>query len=152
MTLDLDLVTMEVDLSFSGLLGTVTAAHLHAATPTPFTGTAIVATAFTGFPVGVTSGSYNNTFDLTQASSYDPGFLAANSSGNPLTLVSDSLNALDFAMDQGKAYVNIHTTAFPGGEIRGFLVPTVAAAPEPAPLLLIGLGGMAGIAFRRRNL
>ena len=32
-TLDLDLVTLQVELSFSGLQGTTTQAHIHAATP-----------------------------------------------------------------------------------------------------------------------
>src|SRR3954470_6321132 len=43
-TIDLDLFTMRVEASFSGLQGTVTAAHIHAATATPFSGTAGVAT------------------------------------------------------------------------------------------------------------
>ena len=47
-TLDMDLVTMEVDLTFSGLQGTATAAHIHGATAAPFTGTAIVAVALFG--------------------------------------------------------------------------------------------------------
>ena len=53
--------TLSVDASFSGLLGTTTAAHIHAATAVPGVGTAGVATqtpSFVGFPLGVTSGTF----------------------------------------------------------------------------------------------
>jgi hypothetical protein len=33
----------------------------------------------------------------------------------------DSLDALRAAIEEGRAYVNVHTSAFPGGEIRGTL-------------------------------
>lgn len=148
-TLDMDLVTLDVDLTFSGLQGTVVSAQIHAATSAPFAGTAIEAIPFTGFPTGGTSGSYTRNFDLTLAGSYSAGYLAVNDQGNlPSTIVSDSLSALDLAMDGGFAYVNIYTSAFPGGEIRGFLVP--ATAPEPTTLLLAGLGGLV-LARRRRR-
>jgi hypothetical protein len=54
--------------------------------------------------------------------------------------------ALLAGLQSGRAYFNVHTTAYPGGEIRGFL----AAAPEPATLLLLG-GGLAGAVVRRRR-
>ena len=41
---------------------------------------------------------------------------AANLTG---ALAGKSLNDLKAAMDQGLTYVNVHTTAYPGGEIRG---------------------------------
>ena len=53
--------TLGLDVSFSGLLGPDTAAHIHCCTVAPFTGTAGVATTtlplptFVGFPLGVTS-------------------------------------------------------------------------------------------------
>src|ERR1035438_8137709 len=55
--------SMIVELTFSGLLGTTTASHIHAATASPGTGTAGVATTtptFLGFPLGVTSGTYRS--------------------------------------------------------------------------------------------
>ena len=73
--------TLQVEVSFSGLTGTTTASHIHAATTTPFTGTAGVATTtpyFAGFPIGVTSGSYSNTLDLTLATSYNGSYITAN--------------------------------------------------------------------------
>jgi hypothetical protein len=122
-TLDFDLFTMRVEADFGDLQGTVTASHIHAPTAVPFAGTAGVATqtpSFTGFPTGVTSGSYDHTFDLTLASSYNPAFIAANGG-----TISSASNALFAALAQGRAYLNIHTTTFPGGEIRGFLVEPV---------------------------
>src|ERR1700687_5877992 len=64
-TLNLVLHTMRVQVSFSGLTAGDTAAHIHAATASPGTGTAGVATqtpTFVSFPTGVTSGTYDNTF------------------------------------------------------------------------------------------
>jgi CHRD domain len=75
--LDLALNTLEVNVTFAGLLGTTTAAHIHAATASPGTGIAGVATqtpTFTAFPLGVTSGTYDHTFDLTLDSTYNPSF------------------------------------------------------------------------------
>ena len=52
--------SLTLSASFSGLTGTTTAAHIHAATAAPFTGNAGVATqtpSFSGFPLGVSSGT-----------------------------------------------------------------------------------------------
>lgn len=119
--------TMRVHiLGFSGLLGTTTASHIHAATAAPFSGTAGVATttpSFAGFPLGVTSGSFDNTLDMTLATSYNPAYVTAHG-GNTTQAETD----LFAAIAAGRAYLNIHTTAYGGGEIRGFLTP----APVPA--------------------
>src|ERR1035437_2093860 len=62
-TIDQVVNTMLVDVTFAGLAGTTTASHIHCCTAVPDTGTAGVATTtptFTGFPSGVTSGSYSH--------------------------------------------------------------------------------------------
>lgn len=145
-TFDLDLLTMRVEASFSGLLGNVTASHIHCCTALPSVGTIGVATpipTFPGFPSGVKSGSYDQTFDLTQASSYNPAFVTANGGS-----LSSSLNTLLAGVGAGKAYLNVHTSSFPGGEIRGFLQPVPEA--QTYALMLVGLTAV-GMAVRARR-
>ena len=146
-TFNTDLVTMKIDVNFSGLTGNVTAAHIHAATAVAGVGTAGVATqtpSFTGFPAGagVTSGSYLNTFDMTLASSYNAAYITANGG-----TVGSAFNALLTAAADGKAYFNIHSSAVPAGEIRGFLT----AVPEPSSMLLTGLVLGAGVLYCHRS-
>ena len=143
---DLDAHTLDVDVTFSGLLAGVTAAHIHCCTASPFTGTVGVATTtptFTDFPSGVTAGSYTHTFDMTLASSFNPPFVTANGG------VAGAEAALAAGLDAGKAYLNIHTSEFTGGEIRGFLT----AVPVPAALPLFGsaLLGLGASCRRRRS-
>jgi len=143
-TIDTLLHTMQVQVSFSGLTGNTTASHIHSPTAAPGTGTAGVATitpTFTGFPLGVTSGTYNQTFDLTSTSSYNPAFVTANGG---TTAGAEAALLAGLAADE--AYLNIHTSTFGGGEIRGFLVPI----PEPATVGLAGLA-LAGLIFVRRR-
>jgi hypothetical protein len=145
-TFDLDLLTMEVDVNFAGLTGNVTASHIHCCTAVAGAGTAGVATptpTFPAFPLGATFGSYDRVFDMTQASSYNAAFVTAQGS------VGNALNALILGAENGKAYLNIHTTFAPGGEIRGFLV----AVPEPSTygLMLAGIGAVATVVRRRKQ-
>jgi hypothetical protein len=140
---------MHVQVSFSGLTSGTIASHIHASTPLPFFGTAGVATTtptFAGFPLGVTSGTYDNTLDMTLASSYNAPFLAAsggNTGAAELALLNASLT--------NQSYLNIHTTNFTGGEIRGFL----RLVPEPSSVILMGIGTVgilgAGVARARRK-
>jgi len=141
--LDIDTVanTMRLRTTFGGLTGNVTVAHIHGATAVAGTGTAGVATptpTFPAFPAGVTSGSYDRTFDMTLASSYNGAFVTANGG------VAGARAALFQAVADGKTYLNIHSSTFGGGEIRGFY-----AVPGAGVLALAGPIGL--VALRRRR-
>ena len=116
-TVDTTLLTMRVRANFSGLTGNTTAAHIHCCTAVPGVSTAGVATttpSFVGFPLGVTTGTMDQTYDMTLAGSYNPAFVTAQGS------VANARTALFDGLAAGTAYFNIHTATFPGGEIRGF--------------------------------
>ena len=139
--------TLAVDAAFADLLGTTTAAHIHCCTATAGTGTAGVATrtpSFPLFPLGVTSGSFSELFDLTDTASFNAAFVTANGG-----TAAGAEAALAAGLASGSAYFNIHTSVVPGGEIRGFLTPS--SVPEPATLSLLGLGlGALAAAGRKR--
>jgi len=140
--IDTVLKTMTLDVIFAGLLGNTTASHIHCCTPP--TGNAGVATqvpTFAGFPLGVTSGTYSNMFDMSLLSSYNPSFVAAH--GGTADSAFDFLLA---GMRAGESYLNIHSSMFPGGEIRGTLIQV----PEPGTLVLLGLA-FAGLAVTLRR-
>lgn len=144
-TFDLDLLTMRLQTTFAGLSGNVTASHIHCCTAVAGAGNVGVATqtpTFTGFPLGTGFGSYDHTFDMALASSYNAAFVTANGG-----TVSTAFSALLAGIDAGKAYLNVHSTFAGGGEIRGFLAPI----PEPSSyaLMFTGLAALGWVARRR---
>jgi hypothetical protein len=141
-TLDTTANTLAVSESFTGLIGgAASAAHIHCCAPL---GTNVgVAVPFTGFP-NATSGTYNNTFDLTLGSTYTSAFVTA--SGGT---VASAEAALIFGLENGEAYANIHDATFPGGEIRGQLETT--PLPATLPLFAGGLGLIGFLGHRRKR-
>lgn len=118
-------------LRFNGLSANATAAHLHAPAGPGANGPVTIG--FSGFPTGVTSGFYSNTYTLTPA---------------------QKTNLL-----AGLMYVNIHNSTFPGGEIRsqlteGSLVGNCAGVPTMSEwsLIILSLISLAiGIVFLYRK-
>ena len=138
-TIDAVANTMRVQATFSGLLAGVTASHIHAPTAVAGTGTAGVATSlptFPGFPAGVTSGTYDQTFNMLLSSSYNPAYITNNGG-----TTASAFAALRTAIAAGKAYLNIHSSMFTGGEIRGFLnlCPTINVSIPNAMALPAGV-------------
>jgi hypothetical protein len=146
-TLDTDANTLRVALTFDGLLGNTTASHIHCCTaPGTNAPVATQVPTFANFPLGVTAGTYDQSFDLGLASSFNPAFLNnALNGGNVATARQTLVNGII----SGQSYVNLHTTRFPGGEIRGQLTPGV---PEPGTwaMMLLGFGAI-GSALRARR-
>jgi hypothetical protein len=131
-TVTLDDVTGKGTLTvgFTGLSAAVTGGHIHCCAGTNANGPVIV--------------GFDSSLTLTQGGT--TGALANFS----FTLTPDQITA----MKNGLTYVNIHTSAFPGGEIRGQLIAAGGApVPEPGTLILLGAGllSMAGALKKRRD-
>lgn len=142
-TFEIDGNILRAEVPFRDLLAGTTVAHIHCCTTEAFTGTAGVAIGLTDFPATVTAGYYSRSFDLSDAAVYDPAFLAA-FGGTAASATTALLNALE----ANEAYLNIHTTLYPAGEIRGFLV--AAPIPEPAHWGMLGVG-LLGLAVMTRR-
>jgi hypothetical protein len=142
---DIDNHYLTLAASFTDLEGLSGAAHIHCCTALPGEGTAGVATmlpTFTGFPANETSGSYAAFFNTADASFWNPAFVTSNGG-----TTSGAEAALLAALNAGTSYFNIHSSVYPGGEIRGFLA---APIPEPAQALML-LAGLPLLLLRRRK-
>ena len=111
---------------FTNLTSSATASHLHGPTAGNNGGGGFTQTS-------------GNVINLTRSSD----LLAGGNFTNNLPFTS--LQVTD--LNNGKFYINLHTSTNTGGEIRGFIVPV----PEPANMALFGAAGLMMLARRRRN-
>lgn len=139
-------LTMRVRARFEDLVGNTTVAHIHCCVDAPGNvGVATYPVTFPGWPVGVTAGKYDNSFDMSLNSSYTATFLNNLGGGT----AQGAFAALIEGLEDGRGYFNVHTSFAPGGEIRGFLT-RVLLVPEPGSLVLLGLG-LVGLGLTRRR-
>ena len=112
-----------VDESWSGLVAPATASHIHS--PGGVGTNAPVVFPFSGVPAATAGAIPEQTFAInsTQVAQLFAGYM----------------------------YMNVHTSAFPGGEIRGQLL--LAPVPEPGTLALAGVGAASlGFLARRKKI
>jgi hypothetical protein len=112
---------------FTDLTGNVTLSHIHGFADSS-TNAGVLYTLHTlpGFDVSATSGGFTGIVNIAEA---------------------DETNLL-----AGLTYINVHTSANPGGEVRGQLVvDSIVPIPPAVYLFVSGLIGLVGMAKKRSN-
>ena len=95
--------TVAYAVAASGFTTALTVGHVH------FGGSGVVGPVIVPFTIAAQTGAVaTGSIDLSEPITF-----------NNITISGDSLRTL---FETGQAYVNLHTAAFPGGEIRGQIV------------------------------
>lgn len=131
-TLTLVGTSLSITGSFSGLTTPMTSGHIHGPALPGATTNVIYDLVAPGILSGTTSGNYAGTLNLIP---------------NPTGYTTIAQQLTD--LNNGLWYLNIHDSTFPGGEIRGQILPI----PEPSAVALagIGAGALVGVLRRRRR-
>ncbi len=121
-------------LSWSNLTGSATMAHIHFGAP------GVVGPIIVPFFMTTMPGTDTISGTLTQANVMPAGAIHT---------IADVATAIE----NGQAYVNIHTAAYPNGELRGQLAASSTATPEPGTtgLMILALGSGVVFAVRKRR-
>ncbi|MBA3974310.1 MAG: hypothetical protein C0504_08860 [Candidatus Solibacter sp.] len=134
---------LSASVNWQGLTGSAVQSHIHCCVASPPGNVGIAIDLWLAASPQPASGAFSNSWDLDLVNPFRAAFVTANGGTVP-----GALAALLAAMDsnQGRAYFNIHTAAYPGGEIRG----DISQVPEPATLLSV-IGGLGLLLLRRRT-
>jgi hypothetical protein len=139
---DTDTHVLSLFLEWEGLTGPGMQAHIHCCVASPPGNAGIALDLWLMDNPQGASGNYFASYDLDLVDPFRAAFTSANG-GTTFSAFEALRAALD--ADEGRAYFNIHTAQYPGGEIRGNL-----SVPEPATLGLLALALGCAVAARRR--
>jgi hypothetical protein len=123
-------ISFGVDVGGPPLTTPLQAGHIHFGVP-GMNGPVILP--FPNLPAGMMSGTFSGA--LTAANLTPAGAIMT---------FADAVNALE----TGNTYANLHTSMFPGGEIRGQVTPAAAPVPELSSLALLSIGALGLLAYR----
>jgi hypothetical protein len=148
--------TIQIIAAFFGLSASDTAAHIHCCQTMPGTNVGVATTVPTfgalgpnpEFPLGVTSGTYDQIFSLLDSKFYNPAFVTLQGG------LAQAETALIAGIEGGQTYFNIHTSKFPGGELRVQLLPVGVPGPIAGaglPGLITACGGLLLLGWWRRR-
>jgi hypothetical protein len=140
-TINTALSTIKIDVTFQDLLANLTSFSFNCCTATSHSSTSNFAMSLVAKPATGTSGSYSQSY--TSADIDGPYFAGLTA--------PDALTALLAGLDGGKAYFNIGTSVFPGGEIRGFFEVETTPVPGTLPLFVSGLGAIGLLRWRKKR-